>query len=506
MKNCIPEQILPARTVINDQRTEKKQTSQTPSSHSDTSITDTETTSQNSDSGADRKSEWSADQLVRSLRFTDKGLPPLVAAAVPLINLAHTLYYAQQVPDIAELRRAVTDAIKRYAHDLTAAKISPDLAQAAHYVICATLDDVMRNKPWGKQAEWSQSGLVSTFHMSVTGGEHVFELLDHFHKSPETSKDLLLLIYLCLSLAFQGRTRISLRGSLELDEIREDLYNTLFKQCGYFDRELSPHWQGVQAPHRPQQTATVLWTLLSLAAFVLMAGYWVFTLLFNQASNDIFEQFNNVSSQEPASIAVMSAPPEILPQPPIHFPQHKTLTPQAPKPSRLFTLLAALKPEIERGLINLTITDGQLLVRLNNAGLFATAKAEVSPLFRDLLQRIGGALAAGKFHAQVIGYTDSQVIKTARFPSNWHLSAARARAVGDILAMFTGPDTIQTEGRADSNPLANNATPEGRKINRRTEIIILKNPGEKVDELSVLLKKQTAHLSYDQPLKARALQ
>jgi type VI secretion system protein ImpK len=122
------------------------------------------------------------------------------------------------------------------------------------------------------------------------------------------------------------------------------------------------------------------------------------------------------------------------------------------------------------------------LVRISNSGLFATGSAEVSEKFHDLLQRIGGALAAEKFRAVVVGYTDNVPIRTIQFPSNWHLSEARAKAVGEILASFTGPGAILTEGRADSDPIAGNDTQEGREMNRRTEILVLTDPSERLND------------------------
>jgi type VI secretion system protein ImpK len=145
-----------------------------------------------------------------------------------------------------------------------------------------------------------------------------------------------------------------------------------------------------------------------------------------------------------------------------------------------------LEPEVQQKLVTLAEVNGRLRVRINNSGLFETGSAEVSPKFRDLIQRIGGALSAEKFRAVVIGYTDNVPIKTVQFPSNWHLSEARAKAVGDLLAQFTGPEAILTEGRADSDPIADNNTSEGREMNRRTEIMVLTNPDEKLSDAGIL--------------------
>jgi type VI secretion system protein ImpK len=156
-----------------------------------------------------------------------------------------------------------------------------------------------------------------------------------------------------------------------------------------------------------------------------------------------------------------------------------------PQPSRLDNLLAFLQPEVEKKLVMLSDADGRLRIRINNSGLFDTGSAEVSSQFKDLLQRIGGALAADKFRAVVVGYTDNVPIRTAEFPSNWHLSEARAKSVGEILSSYTGPGAILTEGRADSDPIAGNDTPEGRETNRRTEILVLTDPNERLSDAGI---------------------
>lgn len=425
------------------------------------------------------------DELLSGFRFGGDDVPTLVQSAAPLLNLAHLLRFSDAEPDPDHLRRACLEAITRYERDLASARISAERARAAHYVVCATVDDVVLSKPWGVRAGWARSGLVSTFHNDVTGGDRVFDILDHFHQSPGANKDLLLLIYLCLSLAFEGRTRVSPKGALELSRIRDSLYKTLIGQYGAFERELSPHWKGVEARHTPLRTMAALWTLLSLMALAFALGYLFFTLSLNNASDVTFERLAHLPPTETPSVLIASpAPPPVKTEVPKVVETPKIVEPR--QPSRLEKLMAFLQPEVEKKLVTLADVNGRLRVRINNSGLFATGSAEVSPQFRDLIQRIGGALAAEKFRAVVIGYTDNVPIKTVEFPSNWHLSEARAKAVGTILSQFAGPEAILTEGRADSDPIADNKTQEGRETNRRTEIMVLTNPDEKLSDAGIL--------------------
>jgi type VI secretion system protein ImpK len=73
----------------------------------------------------------------------------------------------------------------------------------------------------------------------------------------------------------------------------------------------------------------------------------------------------------------------------------------------------------------------------------------------------------------VDGYTDDQPIHTVQFPSNFQLSQARADAAKAIIARALGdPSRITAQGHADANPIASNATPEGRDQNRRIEVVL----------------------------------
>ncbi|GHC69543.1 type VI secretion system protein TssL, long form [Limoniibacter endophyticus] len=421
---------------------------------------------------------WSVERMMRDFRFGGDEMPIIVRSAAPLLNLAHGLRQTDAQPDIEELRGISFDAVRRYERDLAAARISPERARAAHYVVCATVDDVILSKAWGVRAGWARSGLVSTFHMDVTGGDRVFDLLDHFHQNPGASKDLLLLIYLCLSLAFEGRTRVSPRGPLELEHIRGGLYRSLMGQYGDFERELSPHWRGVSARHTPLKTATGLWTLLAGLMLALALGYMFFTLSLNRVSDGTFQQLAGLPPRDTPSIRFTERAESAQPPPVVYTPPERK---QIVQSTELQNLIGFLQPEVDRKLVTLSDADGRLRIRISNSGLFATGSAEVSDEFRGLLERIGGALASEKFRAVVVGYTDNVPIRTVQFPSNWHLSEARAKSVGEILTAYTGSEAILTEGRADSDPLATNDTSEGRETNRRTEILVLTNPTEQLE-------------------------
>jgi type VI secretion system protein ImpK len=104
--------------------------------------------------------------------------------------------------------------------------------------------------------------------------------------------------------------------------------------------------------------------------------------------------------------------------------------------------------------------------------LFEAGSATIAEQHLPLLQRIGEALAAVPGHVQITGHTDNRPIHSIRFQSNWQLSLERARSVSQLLAHYLPTARISAEGRAESEPIASNDTPEGRARNRRVEITL----------------------------------
>ena len=114
-----------------------------------------------------------------------------------------------------------------------------------------------------------------------------------------------------------------------------------------------------------------------------------------------------------------------------------------------------------------------VIIRGDN--LFSSGSTAVNESIIPLLQTIARALNQLAGQVEIIGHSDNVPIRSARYPSNWHLSKARAESVAVIIKHnLTIPERISIEGRADLEPLASNKTREGRARNRRVEIILLK--------------------------------
>ncbi len=120
--------------------------------------------------------------------------------------------------------------------------------------------------------------------------------------------------------------------------------------------------------------------------------------------------------------------------------------------------------------------DQWLEINLDAGVLFESGEASLGPLANDVLQEVIAMLGDAKNPVTVEGYTDNIPISTARYESNWELSAARAASVVRAFAgLGIDPDRLAAVGYGEQHPVATNATPEGRSHNRRVTIVVARN-------------------------------
>ncbi|SHH27226.1 OmpA/MotB family protein [Caloranaerobacter azorensis] len=126
------------------------------------------------------------------------------------------------------------------------------------------------------------------------------------------------------------------------------------------------------------------------------------------------------------------------------------------------------------------IEERGLTIRILDNVFFDSGKAEIKPKAKEILRYIGDILNRKEFkhkHIKIEGHTDTDPIRTSKFPSNWELSAIRATNVLRFLIEEKGIEgnRISSAGYAYYRPVAPNDTPENKAKNRRVDIVILKS-------------------------------
>lgn len=135
-------------------------------------------------------------------------------------------------------------------------------------------------------------------------------------------------------------------------------------------------------------------------------------------------------------------------------------------------LESAFAGEIRDQLVEVERKQGAVVVRIGAGGAFPTGDATLTPFITRIIERIGTVAKSADARIVIGGHTDSVPISTMKYRDNWDLSAARAVSVVRELVVNRGFDAekIEAQGFADTRPVADNGTAEGRSRNRRIEI------------------------------------
>lgn len=138
-------------------------------------------------------------------------------------------------------------------------------------------------------------------------------------------------------------------------------------------------------------------------------------------------------------------------------------------------LKKALGKEIERQEVTLRMTPEGFVISLHELGFFPSGQAQLMPGAADKIKRIAVVLLEYGLDMRVEGHTDNVPIHNAAFASNWDLSTARAMAVAMMLIDQAGvdPARVSIAGYGQYHPAATNDTEDGRRANRRVDIVVV---------------------------------
>jgi chemotaxis protein MotB len=150
--------------------------------------------------------------------------------------------------------------------------------------------------------------------------------------------------------------------------------------------------------------------------------------------------------------------------------------------------------------LKVSIRHNRMVISLPGDVLFASGKDELSkeglPVLQAVADVIRGDAQLSKRYFQVAGHTDNKPLRgTSNFKDNWGLSAMRAREVLVYLVGPVGtptpggglnPEHLHAAGYGETDPVADNAADEGRKANRRVELVLMPDVEEMLDLKSLI--------------------
>lgn len=422
------------------------------------------------------------------------GLNTLIAMANPVLGAVPQIRRTLKHPDPAGLRANLRDQIESLQMSASFAEVPDASVQTAVYALCALLDESAAATPWG--GAWLDDGLLKEICGESGGGEGFFTRLDQISAARDPvdadNADLLEFYDVCLALGFEGRYRKAEGGRLALHDVRANLYALIARRRPR-PSELSPHWRSataeaaaapalqmaaeVAARISAQQAAgatadttlppvqrsflsriprRAVWSALGGIVGVMIVFYMAALRLLDQETKaalaPYFAKAKPVVVQgAPAADSSAAASPG---------------APAAPG-AKLAKALAGEPVAVKE-------ETGRIVLSLRHERQFSSGRNLPASELRTVIQKIAVALDGIPGAIVVTGHADaSPTGNSAHYASNVELSAARARAVAQLIVpKLSAPGRVSVEGKGDAEPLARGETAADRARNRRVTITL----------------------------------
>ena len=398
---------------------------------------------------------------------------PILAAAAPLLMLFGQLRLMPVERQAAPLAEHIADAVETFDRAIAKAGVGEEDARIAKFALCETADDLVGNLPWPSKDNWLPHSLVKQFFHTQPTGAGFYQALNTILAKPEAHYDLLELMHACLSLGFEGQYRGLADQKTTLERIRSDVYETLRYFRPRAADDISPRWQGMAAAMPRPRGRLPLWAIAAAAATLVAAAFFGLRVLITDEGDATAGELLALNPSTPvtierASVAAPAEPVQAAPAPPP--------PPAAPDTTQIDRIRAALAKEISAGGLSVGTKGEFIVVEISNQLSFASGQAEAKAQFQPIATDIARALDAEPGPIRIVGHTDNvKPKKSSTFKSNFDLSVARAQAVQTLLAkQLKDPSRLSVEGKGEDEPIADNATADGRAKNRRVDVMLPK--------------------------------
>ncbi len=235
------------------------------------------------------------------LHHAKAGLNPISDAAAQLFSISGRLRQLKTNRHLSKLHQELMQEIQAFQNAAKTQGYSSEHILVSRYALCATLDDIIKNTDWGSQGQWNQYSLLTAFHPDTVNPDRFFVILERIIKEPALYIDILELMYICLSLGFEGPYRSAASmpehaqtdhyNNLQFERIIQGLYQQIRAYRGDFPKNLSPYFlRPLPSPRKHNKTSSLGWTLLFTSCFALIVmsglGYSLGTMI-TQINQDL---------------------------------------------------------------------------------------------------------------------------------------------------------------------------------------------------------------------------
>ncbi|CAI0904270.1 DotU/TssL family secretion system protein [Serratia proteamaculans] len=362
----------------------------------------------------------------------------LIAAAIPvLLQVERGRDQGQLNP--AAVRAQMVREIQQFQQSLLKEHITPDDVDKLAYLLCSYVDECCMST---LEAGTLNLSLLVEFYRDAWGGEKCFDHLQGYLAATPRDKDILAFYDLVLSLGFEGKFHVMERGAVLLADVRNHLDSYLYSQD---PTQTLADAKPERVTHRVSRVTPI--KLLGYGMLLALLTYGSAAWYLHEQSRALRNAILAWTPPIPRKINIMETLPQPLPQ------------------------------ILREGWLEVRADPRGWLLIFTSDGAFANGKSTLSEEFKQKrnIERLGEALAPWPGDLEVIGHTDNTQYRKTSNNSNLKLSEARAQTVAEKLRESLVNSkynrTVTSVGKGDAEPLDDNATEEGRRRNRRVDIL-----------------------------------
>lgn len=380
----------------------------------------------------------------------------MIEAAAPLLALVASVRAGRIDIDLPALHRKAAAAAAQFDTALRARGYDEETRRRARYAVFATVDDIAQNLPGRADdgAEWARRSMVVRGFGENIGGDRFWQLLSEMLLRPTEYLELIELYHACLAAGFEGRHRLGDSGG-KLRSILRSAYAVLPHIRSLSEIELVPAWSGTPAA----RGRIGFWSPLALFGTVVLGLLLLVVIAL---------RLELIQTGQPSMQAMLS----VNPAAPLRL-SRAAVQATAPASAQAQRVQGFLADEIARELVVVEQDPNSLRVRTTVGTLFRSGSDELAPGRAALFERIATAAERENGSIGIEGHADSDPLSSLTFPDNVSLSSARAERVAAIFrSRLSDPARVSAKGFGATQPIADNATAEGKALNRRVEIVI----------------------------------
>ncbi|WP_348750781.1 type IVB secretion system protein IcmH/DotU [Pseudomonas rhodesiae] len=233
---------------------------------------------------------------LQGVQSFDIGPNTLVTAAWDLLSQVVQLKASSGRESLQSLNDRLSAGVSAFEMRASHQGAEKSQVMSARYVLCSVIDEAVVTTAWGARSDWSTMSLLSRFHQETFGGEKFFQLLERLSRDPIKHLAMLELMYLCLSIGFEGQYRVMERGAAQLEAVRDGLY----RQIRHVRGERLPSaasFEPGRAGDTPLRVISATW-FVALTVACLLVVYSGFAWVLRNERMTVLQPFQSVAPDQ----------------------------------------------------------------------------------------------------------------------------------------------------------------------------------------------------------------